>query len=167
MECFLKNAPEKLKTSEQLILLKKSCLILINKFVHVPNPPMPLLAVCLRCLSKSFDEDIFKAFVDSGLFPQTNTLGDASPGLIGKILNLKAISRNFSPTLSIFRKFTGPTRMCFGNISFDFSIFGIVIQEIPPSFSALCNSRNSAILPELEIQPPYGTTHIWPKSFGN
>ena len=48
MESFLKNIPEKINPSDKLSLIKKSCLILINKFVHIPNPPMQLLAVCLR-----------------------------------------------------------------------------------------------------------------------
>ena len=146
MECFLKNAPEKLKTSEQLILLKKSCLVLINKFVHVPNPPMPLLAVCLRCLSKSFDEDIFKSFVDSGLFPQTNTLGDASPGLIGNILNSRVISRNFSKICTFLGSLLAQQECVLGTYPLTSAFLELlskkyhhpsvlfVIQEILPSY---------------------------------
>jgi hypothetical protein len=66
LEQLMKNAPAKVRPLTQLI--KRSCLILIDKFIQVPNPPIYLLAGCLRCLSTIKDDD-WKALADTGLFP--------------------------------------------------------------------------------------------------
>ena len=72
---------------------------LVDKFVHLPHPPLDLLANCLKCLcSLAAATDaaprVWARLQDSGLFPhfarssnlQPGSPSDLNPGLVGAVL---------------------------------------------------------------------------------
>lgn len=47
-ENLLKKSPTRMSNEGKSSQIKKSCLALVERFAHVPNPPLQLLAACLR-----------------------------------------------------------------------------------------------------------------------
>ena len=67
--------------------LKPLCLQLIEKFIHVPNPPIHILANCLKCLCALQDSSVWKTLTDAGLFPSLATSNQqVHPGVLGTLL---------------------------------------------------------------------------------
>ena len=79
---------DKLKSELKLLqALKPLCLQLIEKFIHVPNPPIQLLANCLKCLGALQDSSVWKTLTDAGLFPSLSASNrQVYPGVLGTLL---------------------------------------------------------------------------------
>ena len=97
LESLMKHATKKMTSLAPLVV--RSCLVLVEKFVQVPHPPIKLLAACLRCLSNvQGDQDrakVWSQLSDTRIFPYaTRNFGnhdqeavfDVNPGVVGTLL---------------------------------------------------------------------------------
>ena len=126
---------DKLKTDLKLLaLVKPYCLSLMEKFIHVPNPPIQLLTGCLRCLSAMNDENVLKALSDSGLFPTFTAQKTLHPGVLGTLLVQQECVLGFYPLTNEFLKILLSYPDFFKASSITDVVPSFVAEEILPSY---------------------------------
>ena len=125
MENLLKKCKSKMYCEDKVV--EKLCLSLIDRFVHVPNPPIKLLAVCLRCLSTMPGDSVWKSLTESGLFPYLNTYRDLNPGVIGTLLAQQECVLGTYPLTSAYLELLLQRKQFHHSILF-------VVEEILPSY---------------------------------
>ena len=87
-----------------LALVKPYCLSLLEKFIHVPNPPIQLLSGSLRCLRAMKDSNVWKTLSDVGLFPTLTAQKTLHPGVLGTLLVQQECVLGYYPLTKEFLK---------------------------------------------------------------
>ena len=96
---------DKIKSDLKLLaLVKPYCLSLMEKFIHVPNPPIQLLSGSLRCLRAMRDPNVWKTLSDSGLFPTLTAQKTLHPGVLGTLLVQQECVLGYYPLTNEFLK---------------------------------------------------------------